>query len=205
MTLAARLQSAFNRLSPRQRQWAMLGALMTVGVGSLWAVFAFADSKASTASTQGAGATSGKPAQVTNIGVMTPGQQVTPLDQWVGTAGKKLAQYDSDKQEQAKVNADRKSFEDNILKRFAELEQKQTANAIAQIGAGSNPAAPGPAPTPNVAPPAPTYPPSSSLSGQNLPAQPPAPRGYAMSGMPAGTPGMTTLAEPATDPDSSLR
>ena len=31
---------------------------------------------------------------------MPPGQQVNPVDQWVGTAGSKLAQYESEREEQ---------------------------------------------------------------------------------------------------------
>lgn len=197
MPLPAPLTSALNRLSPKQRQYAMLGAIMTVGIGALWAVFALTDNSPKPAASDTA---SGLPVSVTNIGVMPGGQQVNPVDQWVGTAGKKLAQYDAEKQEQAKINADRKAFEDNILKRFADFEQKQTA---ASQAISSSPTA-GPAAGPSTGslrpPPGPipaTYPPPTALAGQGLPPQPPAPRGGQAGGMPTGTPGSAVPAREA--------
>lgn len=177
MALSANIKTALGRLSPKQRQYAMLGAIMGVGVGALWAVFALTDNRAKTAPGQMAGA--GLPATVSNIGVMTPGQQVNPVDQWVGNAGKKLAQYDADKQEQAKLNAERKTFEDTILKRFAEFEQKQTAAALSQIGSGNG--------TSGIAGAA-QYPPAAAVTAQELPPPPPL-RNGPVAGMPAGTPG----------------
>jgi conjugal transfer pilus assembly protein TraB len=67
------------------------------------------------------------PGPVTNIGVMPPGQQVNPVDQWVGTAGSKLAQYESEREEQGRLNKDRQAFEARTMQRFAELEQRLTA------------------------------------------------------------------------------
>lgn len=187
MRIPASFQSALARLSPKQRQYAMLGTIMAVGVGALWAVFAFTDNRAKNPPPPAPGA--GQATAVTNIGVMAGGQQVNPVDQWVGNAGKKLAQYDADKQEQAKVNADRKAFEDTILKRFAEFEQKQTsgANATPSTPAGTTPVG-GARSAP------PQYPPQSAVAGQGLPAQPPASRSQ-IAGMPAGMPG--AVAPPA--------
>ena len=65
------------------------------------------------------GTTSGTPSAVTNIGVMPPGQQVNPVDQWVGTAGSKLAQYEAEREEQTRLNKDRQTFEAQTMKRFA--------------------------------------------------------------------------------------
>ena len=170
------IQSAIDRLSPKQRQYAMLGGVMSVGVGALWAVFALSDSQNTNSGANNTAASS-QPSRVTNIGVMAAGQQVNPVDQWVGTAGKKLAQYDADRQAQDKINADRKAFEDSILKRFAEFEQRQTAAANAT-----------PAPVASASPAA-SYPPSSALPAPGIPGQPPAPRPSHASGMPPGTPG----------------
>lgn len=171
MALSTSLKTAFGRLSPKQRQYAMLGAIMTVGIGALWAVFALTDNRAKTPSGQMAG--TGLPATVSNIGVMTPGQQVNPVDQWVGNAGKKLAQYDADKQEQAKLNAERKTFEETILKRFAEFEKKQTTAALSPIGDGN-----GTTPA--------QYPPAAAVTAKDLP--PPPPRNGPAPAMPTGTP-----------------
>jgi hypothetical protein len=89
LSLRERARSLLLSLSPRQRQYAMLGAILLGGVGLLWLVFA---SGVSTPADKAAKNPGGAPSAVTNIGVMPPGQQVNPVDQWVGTAGSKLAQ-----------------------------------------------------------------------------------------------------------------
>jgi conjugal transfer pilus assembly protein TraB len=122
-----RLESAnalVERLSPRQRQFALLGLIVSVAVGVLWLVFALNEK---TPSAHDESATASRPSGVTNIGVMAPGQQVNPLDQWVGTAGRKLAQYETERDEQKRVNQARSEFEKSALQRFSELEQKLTS------------------------------------------------------------------------------
>ena len=173
MNLPAPMRSLVERLTPRQRQYAMLGAILLGGVGLLWLVFAFAESAPSGQAGKASGAA---PGPVTNIGVMPPGQQVNPVDQWVGTAGSKLAQYESEREEQGRLNKDRQAFEARTMQRFAELEQRLTATTQAVQ-------APVPAPVP--AAPAPSLPPPSSL-----PPPPPAPRGPAAGAMPAMPPGV---------------
>ena len=121
-----KIRNAIGRLSPKQRQYAALAAIMTCGVGALWAVFAFTGGNAKIAAAQQLPASPGTAAP-TNIGVMAPGQQVNPVDQWVGTAGRKLAQYEQERDEQLRVNRDRKEFEDKTMQRFGELEQQLTA------------------------------------------------------------------------------
>jgi hypothetical protein len=61
----------------------MLGAILAGGVGLLWLIFAFTATSAEGHRANPAG----QPSAVTNIGVMPPGGQVNPVDQWVGTAG----------------------------------------------------------------------------------------------------------------------
>ena len=101
---------------------------------------------------------SAQPATVTNIGVMPPGQQVNPVDQWVGTAGRKLAQYENERDEQTRLNKDRQAFEARTMQRFAELEQKLTsASQAASMSLAPNAAAASNTPAP------PTMPPASSL------------------------------------------
>lgn len=172
MNLPASMRSLVERLTPRQRQYAMLSAILLGGVGLLWLVFAFAEGTPSGQASKTHGAA---PGPVTNIGVMPPGQQVNPVDQWVGTAGSKLAQYESEREEQGRLNKDRQAFEARTMQRFAELEQRLTATTQA---------AQAPVPTPAPAAPAPSLPPPSAL-----PPPPPAPRGPAAGAVPAMPPG----------------
>ena len=178
--LRERARSLADRLSPRQRQYARLGGILLVGVGLLWLVFASGSSAPTDKASRNA---VGAPSAVTNLGVMPPGQQVNPVDQWVGTAGSKLAQYEAEREEQSRLNRDRQTFEAQTMKRFAELEQRLTSAAQA--------AAMSPAPTPIAPPPTPAVP----AAPQQLPAMPPAAgltpppaRGNAV-GMPPGVPG----------------
>ena len=180
---AASFSTLLDRLSPRQRQFAMLGAILLGGVGLLWLIFAVSEDGAKE---RRAKSPAGAPASVTNIGVMPPGQQVNPLDQWVGTAGSKLAQYESEREEQGRLNKDRQSFEARTMQRFAELEQRLTAAAqAAQLQA----------------PPAPPVPPVPLPPAASLPLPPPpAPSRVSPAGaMPPGPPGMP-LALPKPEP-----
>ena len=129
------------RMTPRQRQFALLGVIVAAGVGLLWLIFASTDTSSSSGARKPA---AGAPGPVTNIGVMPPGQQVNPVDQWVGTAGSKLAQYESEREEQTRLNRDRQAFEARTMQRFAELEQRLTSATQAAQGA----AAPAPATAP---------------------------------------------------------
>lgn len=164
-------QRLIQSLSPRQRQYAMLGAIMAGGVGLLWLIFAFTGS---TPKGGGAKSAAGQPSAATNIGVMPPGGQVNPVDQWVGTAGRKLAQYESEREEQGKLNKDRQAFEAKTLQRFAELEQR----LMSAQQAAATPAPPAPAPAPKPLPPA-----------ASLPPPPPPPKAAAAGAMPPGIPG----------------
>lgn len=179
----SKFKRTVEKLTPKQRQYATFATIMACGVGTLWAVFAFTDSRSKIShSLQSA------TASPTNIGVMAPGQQVNPLDQWVGTAGRKLAQYEHEREEQSRINRERKEFEDKTMQRFGELEQRL-------IAAGKTPpetAKPQPAPAvpPPLPSPAPTqYPPSSALPA-NLP--PPPGRIGTAGAMPAGAPAEST-------------
>ena len=169
-----------DRLSPRQRQYALLGAILAGGVGLLWLIFALT---ANPVHRNDPGKTAAVPSGVTNIGVMPPGGQVNPVDQWVGTAGRKLAQYESEREEQNRLNKERSAFEQRTMQRFADLEQKLTSanQAAAAPPPTTQPLA---QPTPQSVPqPAPTaMPPAASL-----PTAPPAHEGAGL-GMPPGTP-----------------
>ena len=71
-TMKGAFRAALERLSPKQRQYAMLAAILLGGVGMLWLIFAFTDNGAKD---KIAKSPSGIPGTVTNIGVMPPGQQ----------------------------------------------------------------------------------------------------------------------------------
>jgi hypothetical protein len=186
-------------MTPRQRQFALLGVIVAGGVGLLWLIFASTDTGSSSGARKPA---AGAPGPVTNIGVMPPGQQVNPVDQWVGTAGSKLAQYESEREEQTRLNRDRQAFEARTMQRFAELEQRLTSATQAAQGA----AAPAPAAAPVPPVPAPLPPALPSVSAGTTPtglppaASLPLPSTYgpgtAGRQLPAGMPGLPT-ADPA--------
>jgi conjugal transfer pilus assembly protein TraB len=172
-------QRLSQHLSPRQRQYAMLGALLAGGVGLLWLIFAFTGNPPKTGAAQ---ASAGQPGTVTNIGVMPPGGQVNPLDQWVGTAGRKLAQYENEREEQGRLNKIAQAFEAKTMQRFADLEQRLTS---------SQQAAATPAPT--------ALPPAASL-----PPAPPPSKVSPAGAMPSGTPGDALLSTPLAAPQPAI-
>jgi conjugal transfer pilus assembly protein TraB len=191
--------SALQRLSPRQRQYVTLAAILVCGVGLLWLIFALTDTRSPTTDAKNNGST--QPATVTNIGVMPPGQQVNPVDQWVGTAGRKLAQYENERDEQNRLNKDRQAFEARTMQRFAELEQKLTsASQAASMPSAPNTATASSTPAPPTMPPASSLPfppaPASTaptpakLPGQSVNIPPPLPPGTSPAGtLPLGDPG----------------
>ncbi|MBE0547805.1 MAG: TraB/VirB10 family protein [Rubrivivax sp.] len=150
----------------------------------LWLIFAFTDNAPKDKGAKPAG---GNPSAVTNIGVMPPGQQVNPVDQWVGTAGSKLAQYENEREEQGRLNKDRQAFEARTMQRFSDLEQRLTSAAQAAQTPGVAPPPPAPMPAP--------LPPAASLP---LP-PPPSPRLAGPGAMPPGLPNsfLPPLAAPA--------
>ncbi len=178
------------RLPPRQRQYAMLAGILAGGVGLLWLVFAFTDSGPKNGETK---ATTGLPSAVTNIGIMPPGGQVNPVDQWVGTAGRKLAQYENEREEQGRSNKDRQAFEAKTLQRFADLEQKLTSAQQAAL----TPLPPPPPPTlqtPAALPPASARFPTTMPSAASLPPPPPFAKASPAAALPGGVPGSALLA-----------
>ena len=114
-----RASTLIERMSPRARQWATIGAISAVAVGVLWTVFAMGSGDSPQRSSVAAGAGDLKP---TNVDLMAPGAQVREVEAWVGQAGKKLAQYESERDDQRRINRERKEAEDNLMRRFADLE-----------------------------------------------------------------------------------
>ncbi|WP_251969397.1 TraB/VirB10 family protein [Sphaerotilus microaerophilus] len=144
--LRRRCAAMSERLSPRQRQFGLLGLIVAAAVLLLWLVLSISESgkaaaQLNTGSTSSASPVAAKASAITNIGVLAPGAQVSPVDQWVGTAGRKLAQYESERDEQTRLNKDRQAFEARTMQRFAELEQRLQAsvNAASQAAAATAP------------------------------------------------------------------
>ncbi|MDD5332887.1 MAG: TrbI/VirB10 family protein [Rhodoferax sp.] len=177
------LRGLLARLSPRQRQYAMLATILVGGVGLLWLVFSFTDSRPKNGEVK---TSTGLPSAVTNIGVMPPGGQVNPVDQWVGTAGRKLAQYENERDEQGRLNKDRQVFESKTLQRFADLEQKLTSAQQAALNPPTSPQ------TPTSLPPAlpvTSVPPTAMSPAASLPPLPPPAKASPAAVLPVGMPG----------------
>lgn len=172
------LNQLLTRLSPRQRQYAMLATILVCGVGLLWLVFAFTESRPKNGETR---TSTGLPSAVTNIGIMPPGGQVNPVDQWVGTAGRKLAQYENEREEQGRLNKDRQAFESKTLQRFADLEQKLTSTQQAALNPPTSPQ------TPTSLPPA--LPVTAMPPAASLPPLPPPSKASLAAALPGGMPG----------------
>jgi conjugal transfer pilus assembly protein TraB len=164
------LRGLLERLTPRQRQYALLCAIVAAGVGLLWMILLLTSSPSSPGASASASKHPGQPATVTNIGVLAPGAQVNPVDQWVGTAGRKLAQYESEREEQNRVNRERSEFEQRTMTRFSEIEQKLSSAAQPQ-----RPAAPAPAQPTTAMPPAEALPASPAAKSTPEPGPPPLP------------------------------
>ena len=181
MRVTESVRSWFGKLQPRRRHWVMLIGMLVVTVGALWAMFAATESPTKLA-------TNAKPpeaSKVTNVGILPGGAQVKPLDQWIGDAGRKMAQYEKDKENQEKRNKDQQAFQDQVSKRFGALDEQLRAQQNA--AAGATPPAPPPAPT--------APPPAAALSGAGRALPPPPPSASPAAAMPAGSPPMA-LAEP---------
>lgn len=181
------LKAFADKLTVRQRQWAMAAGLLVGLIGFVWLVFSLGEGAPKPMAAKPPGA---EAAKVTNV--MPSGAQVKPLDEWVGNAGKKLDQYEKDKESQAKLNKDNEDFQKQIQARFLALEQQNRGLAAGAAAGPQTTSAAAPAPAPAV-PPAPTppaFPPGlpGATPAAKLPPPPPAPMRTA--GMPEGTPGI---------------
>lgn len=171
MRIMQTLKSFTARLTPRQQQYLAAASIVTACIGVLWAALAYSES-GSPARQLPKSTDKRATVNVDDASMMVPGQ-ISPEDQWVGNAGKKLAQYDSDKEAQDKINSDRKAVEAALLKRLADLEAKTAATA--EQGAP-------PAPSTAITPPQPQ--PVAAIPAQYPPGTPP---GNSAPPMPATT------------------
>lgn len=167
----AKLRGLVERLSPQQRQYVLLAGLLFAGLGALWLVFALADSSKDASKAKPVAGTE----TVTNLGVMPPGAQLDPVDEWVGTAGRKLADYEQERDRQNRLNQDRQTFETRTMERFAELERRLTAPGATPSTIAELPAEPATPPTTALPPPPPPPRDTSGVMPSGIPPAPPSP------------------------------
>lgn len=142
-------------LSPKLRQWLLLGALLVGALVLLYVLFALTDSPQP--STRPA---STKPAITTHV--QAPGAQVDAKDRWIGEAGNKVAEHDQKLTRQEQVNAE-------VLARFDALQKQIEMARLTQLPQpGTRVVTPAPslqAPLPpgTSTTAAPAYPPASAL------------------------------------------
>lgn len=158
MRLPSNWHTLFDRISPRQKQYLLAAGVLGGGVGVFWAFLSLSSQPAAAPAAPTATTTTTTGKVVTNpelSGGVVP-LQVAPVDQWLGTAGKELAQFKAERDGQEKFNADRKTNEASILQRLAELEKRENSSV--------NPGQGAPEPPQPVAPPAHPLSPPSALS-----------------------------------------
>ncbi len=216
----APLIKGWEALEPRQKQWALLALLLGAGFTILWAIFALTEKPKPT---QSPGTGVGGQQRVTNVGVMAPGQQVNPLDSWLGGAGKDVAQLKQDRDAMLKDKDEQKAFNRDVLARFDLLQQKLSQTQMpappaatpAPLPASTSPANLPPPPLPSrTASQAVGYPPglppgmaeapalgltrvtlreANVKTAQAAPARPPASQAGSASGSEPGEPQLRTL------------
>ena len=188
MRIPQRWKQLAGKWTPRQQQYLAAVAIFGACIGVLWAVLAYSDS-GNPKRPAPKGDSKRNVVNVEAANMMVPGE-IAAVDQWVGNAGKKLAQYESDKEAQERINLERKAFESTLLKRFGELEAKLAAPQASPASSAFPP------PLPVAQPVVPTEPVVMRDEGGYPPGTPPA----AQSPAPVGrrnTGGVTLQAPPA--------
>ncbi|MES2260633.1 MAG: TrbI/VirB10 family protein [Pseudomonadota bacterium] len=175
MKLREKWRKLTSRLAPRQMQFLLAAGIVTGGVGGMWLVLALSGSGNSKAAPRTDYAREKVVVKPEQEGV-TP-LHVDPVDQWVGTAGKALAQYRVDKEAQDRINTERKTSEQSLMERLAEVERRQQEPRQDTQTA--------PAPAPLARPPIVEHPASAPGASQAARLQGPA---TDMQGFPPGTP-----------------
>ena len=146
-SLKYRLSGLAAGMSPRALQWATIGALAAAAIAILWAVFAMG----SGGTAQRAAASSAKgDLKPTNVDLMAPGAQVKPEEVWIGKAGREMDLYKQEREDQRRINRERREQQEVLMRRFAELEAKfkaappaEPANAASSPSTSPPPAPPG--------------------------------------------------------------
>lgn len=120
MRIPESVRERWTTVPRKTRQWILAGAMLAGVVGALTVIFSASQDTESPVKKAGV---QEKPSKVTNVGVMPGGEQVKPLDQWIGQAGRKVERLEADKQDRDKKQAEADAFRQQVLDRFAKLEQ----------------------------------------------------------------------------------
>lgn len=188
MNAFSRLRQAYDDMPHRRRQYLNLGAVAVAGTGALWIVFSIGEPQPVADR-----ATKAATAPPTNLGIQVPGE-IDPREAWLGTAGREVAQLKADVETQQRKEGERRSTEEALMKRLAELEQRASA--------GSTP----PVSTAQTAPTAPTQPPVPSASTGSQPANypPDTPMTTPVAGSAMAAPGVASRTPGPIDVESPI-
>lgn len=115
-----------DRLSVRQRQILTAAGIFAGGVGAFWLVSSNSTQKGIATSPNAPGRVVTKPE---SSALLTPGQ-VSPEDAWLANAGKKVAQYDAEHDEQKRRAEEQKMADEAMAKRLTALEQRVAQSAV---------------------------------------------------------------------------
>src|SRR5436190_20281128 len=118
MNAFSRLRQAYDDMPHRRRQYLNLGAVAVAGTGALWLAFSIGETQPIADR-----ATKAATAPPTNLGIQVPGE-IDPREAWLGTAGREVAQLKADVETQQRKEGERRSTEEALMKRLAELEQR---------------------------------------------------------------------------------
>jgi len=113
------LRQKWEQVPLKRRQYIVLAVAVLFGFLLVWLVIG---SGAEPKAPEQPAAAPGKRTGVANVAA--PGH-VSPLDEWVGNAGRKMAQYEKDKVAQDQINAERAEFEKRVLQRLDNLAKPQ--------------------------------------------------------------------------------
>jgi conjugal transfer pilus assembly protein TraB len=143
----------WENLDPKKRQWLTVGLLVAGALFIVWAILALTEKPHPSAPQPAFGQ---RKKRVTNVGVMAPGQSVSPEDGWLGNAGKTVDQLKQDRlsdrqkmEEAERTNADLKLRMEKLTQEITgmKLDRAQAVSAVsAQQLASTVQAAPPPYP-----------------------------------------------------------
>jgi len=179
MTLRSRLAESVARLPVKQRQYLLAALICCAGMAILY-VAIWLGTPAKTEHGQAVPRKGGSGHNVAKV--MAPGP-ISAEDEWLGTAGRRLDQFETERLEQERRNTENKAFQAQVMQHFADLERKQAEQAqnLAKSPAAHAPALPPPVPQTSPLPASPARPGAFSMP-------PGAPPGAAIEG--AGAPGL---------------
>lgn len=161
MPIPEKIRAALAGMEPRRRQWLTATAVIGMAIFILWLVLTLGAQSSVDRKRPQAGHGKDPLASITNI--MPPGAQIKPEDEWMGDAGRKLAQYEADRTEQDRKNKEAEDFQKKALSRFADLERILKEGAVSAVRPSES-RSEAPRPVPAAPQPAP-YPPATAMPG----------------------------------------